>query len=130
VELSSMSRPYSIADIWFAVLDPVWGTEGTARLANADTHHYTNSCPQVHSFNDMTWGDLGLMAKLFDLADARDDSARKHLHDLASSLSSRLRWDYRNFAFLYQSYSIASASTRIVYSPAEIACQHAHTSQQ
>ena len=39
-------------------LDPVWGTEGTARLANADTHHYTNSCPQVHSFNDMTWGDL------------------------------------------------------------------------
>ena len=34
------------------------GTEGTARLANADTHHYTNSCPQVHSFNDMTWGDL------------------------------------------------------------------------
>ena len=39
-------------------LDPVWGTESTARLANADTHHYTNSCPQVHSFNDMTWGDL------------------------------------------------------------------------
>jgi DNA/RNA non-specific endonuclease len=34
------------------------GTESTARLANADTHHYTNSCPQVHSFNDMTWGDL------------------------------------------------------------------------
>ena len=39
-------------------LDPVWGLEGTARLANADTHHYTNSCPQVHSFNDATWGDL------------------------------------------------------------------------
>jgi endonuclease G, mitochondrial len=39
-------------------LDPVWGTEGPARLANADTHHYTNSCPQVHSFNDATWGDL------------------------------------------------------------------------
>ena len=39
-------------------LDPVWGMEGTARLANADTHHYTNSCPQVHSFNDATWGDL------------------------------------------------------------------------
>ena len=36
-------------------LDPVWGMEGTARLANADTHHYTNSCPQVHSFNDATW---------------------------------------------------------------------------
>ena len=27
-------------------LDPVWGTENTARLANADTHHYTNSCPR------------------------------------------------------------------------------------
>jgi endonuclease G, mitochondrial len=39
-------------------LDPVWGTEGARRLANADTHHYTNSCPQVHSFNDATWGDL------------------------------------------------------------------------
>ena len=39
-------------------LDPVWGTEGPARLANADTHHCTNSCPQVHSFNDTTWGDL------------------------------------------------------------------------
>ena len=39
-------------------LDPVWGIEGAARLANADTHHYTNSCPQVHSFNDTTWGDL------------------------------------------------------------------------
>ena len=39
-------------------LDPVWGIENTALLANADTHHYTNSCPQVHSFNDATWGDL------------------------------------------------------------------------
>ena len=39
-------------------LDPVWGMEGAGRLANADSHHYTNSCPQVHSFNDATWGDL------------------------------------------------------------------------
>ena len=39
-------------------LDPVWGMEGAARLANADTHHYTNSCPQVHSFNDATRGNL------------------------------------------------------------------------
>jgi endonuclease G len=38
-------------------LDPVWGTEGAGRLANADTHQYTNSCPQVHSFNDATWGE-------------------------------------------------------------------------
>lgn len=39
-------------------LDPVWGDQGKALLANTDTHHYTNSCPQVHSFNDVTWGDL------------------------------------------------------------------------
>ena len=39
-------------------LDPVWGKERAADLANADTHHYTNSCPQVHSFNDTTWGNL------------------------------------------------------------------------
>jgi endonuclease G, mitochondrial len=39
-------------------LDPVWGKERAAVLANADTHHYTNSCPQVHSFNDTTWGNL------------------------------------------------------------------------
>jgi hypothetical protein len=70
------------------------------------------------------------IAKLFNLADARDDSARKHLNDFESSLSSRLRWDYRHFAFLYQSYSIASGSTGILYSPAEIFCQHADTGQQ
>ena len=45
-------------------LDPVWGKERAAVLANADTHHYTNSCPQVHSFNDMTWGDLGRLDSL------------------------------------------------------------------
>ena len=39
-------------------LDPVWGTETTAGLANSDTNYYTNSCPKVHSFNDMTWGEL------------------------------------------------------------------------
>jgi endonuclease G len=39
-------------------LDPVWGVEQVAKQANADTHHYTNACPQVHSFNDVTWGDL------------------------------------------------------------------------
>lgn len=39
-------------------LDPVWGAEATARAANRDTHHYTNACPQVHSFNDGMWGDL------------------------------------------------------------------------
>jgi len=39
-------------------LDPVWGVKQEALQANADTHHYTNACPQVHSFNDVTWGDL------------------------------------------------------------------------
>lgn len=39
-------------------LDPVWGVKKQALQANADTHHYTNACPQVHSFNDVTWGDL------------------------------------------------------------------------
>jgi endonuclease G len=39
-------------------LDPVWGDAGEALQANNDTHHYTNSCPQVHSFNDVAWGDL------------------------------------------------------------------------
>lgn len=39
-------------------LDPVWGLEGNALLANRDTHHYTNACPQAHSFNDGEWGNL------------------------------------------------------------------------
>ncbi len=41
-------------------LDPVWAPK--ARLAwparTPIITHYTNSCPQVHSFNDATWGDL------------------------------------------------------------------------
>jgi endonuclease G len=39
-------------------LDPVWGDFGDAMQAHADTHHYTNACPQVHSFNDGIWGEL------------------------------------------------------------------------
>jgi endonuclease G len=39
-------------------LDPVWGTADEARQANADTFHYTNACPQDHTFNDEMWGDL------------------------------------------------------------------------
>ena len=39
-------------------LDPVWGEESAALLANRDTHHYTNACPQEHSFNDGDWGNL------------------------------------------------------------------------
>jgi endonuclease G len=39
-------------------LDPVWGIENTARSANADTHHYINSCPQVQSFNETPRGAI------------------------------------------------------------------------
>lgn len=39
-------------------LDPVWGEPGEAREANNDTFHYTNACPQDHTFNDEVWGDL------------------------------------------------------------------------
>jgi endonuclease G len=39
-------------------LDPVWGTELEAKMANDDTFHYTNACPQDHTFNDEVWGDL------------------------------------------------------------------------
>ncbi len=39
-------------------LDPVWG--GQATLANEDTFHYTNACPQHANLNQKTWNDLGL----------------------------------------------------------------------
>lgn len=38
--------------------DPVWGTLAAARTANADTFHFTNSCPQMAGVNQRTW--LGL----------------------------------------------------------------------
>lgn len=31
--------------------DPCWGTNATAKRANADTFHFTNCCPQVAEFN-------------------------------------------------------------------------------
>lgn len=39
-------------------LDPVWGSVADARQANSDTFHYTNACPQDHTFNDELWGNL------------------------------------------------------------------------
>jgi endonuclease G len=39
-------------------LDPVWGAEDRAKVAQEDTFHFTNACPQVHRFNDGEWGDL------------------------------------------------------------------------
>lgn len=37
-------------------LDPVWGDQ--AELANSDTFHYTNSCPQHKDLNQKIWNDL------------------------------------------------------------------------
>jgi DNA/RNA endonuclease G (NUC1) len=37
-------------------LDPCWGDE--AEIAEDDTFHFTNAAPQVHRFNDETFGDL------------------------------------------------------------------------
>ena len=39
-------------------LDPVWGTEAEAKLANDDTFFFTNSTPQHAQFNQKTWNDL------------------------------------------------------------------------
>lgn len=51
-------------------LDPVWGTDGEASLANDDTFHFTNSCPQHKNLNQKTWADLE--DYILDNADARD----------------------------------------------------------
>ena len=39
-------------------LDPVWGDETTARLADADTFYFTNATPQHAQFNQKTWLSL------------------------------------------------------------------------
>ena len=51
-------------------LDPVWGTDAEAKLANDDTFHYTNSCPQHKDLNQKTWNDLEDF--ILDTADARN----------------------------------------------------------
>lgn len=38
--------------------DPVWGSSATAIRANADTFHFTNSCPQMAGVNQKTWVGL------------------------------------------------------------------------
>jgi endonuclease G, mitochondrial len=38
--------------------DPIWGSPPRAEIANADTFHFTNSCPQMAGVNQRTW--LGL----------------------------------------------------------------------
>jgi endonuclease G len=50
--------------------DPVWGTEEEASLANEDSFHYTNACPQHPDLNQKTW--LQLENYILDNADVRD----------------------------------------------------------
>ena len=39
-------------------LDPCWGTEEEAKLAELHTFHYTNAAPQVQHYNDVECGNL------------------------------------------------------------------------
>ena len=52
--------------------DPVWGTLKEARVANEDTFHFTNSCPQMAGVNQQVW--LGL--ENYVLKHAKDDDMR------------------------------------------------------
>jgi endonuclease G len=52
--------------------DPVWGAIGVARIANADTFHFTNSCPQMAGVNQKTW--VGL--ENYVLNHTREDNMR------------------------------------------------------
>lgn len=52
--------------------DPVWGSLATARQANVDTFHYTNSCPQMAGVNQHIW--LGL--EDYVLQHTREDDMR------------------------------------------------------
>lgn len=52
--------------------DPIWGNLSTARRANRDTFHFTNSCPQMAGVNQQTW--LGL--ENYVLHNARADGMR------------------------------------------------------
>jgi len=53
-------------------LDPVWGSYTTAKRANFDTFHYTNSCPQMAGVNQHIW--LGL--EDYILNHTREDDMR------------------------------------------------------
>lgn len=39
-------------------LDPVWGAEPVAALADQDTFHFTNACPQHRDLNRKEWAQL------------------------------------------------------------------------
>jgi endonuclease G len=51
--------------------DPIWGErDKIARLANEDTFHYTNACPQHPDLNQKSW--LELENFILDTTDVRD----------------------------------------------------------
>ena len=52
--------------------DPNWGDMATARRANVDTFHFTNSCPQIGAVNQQVW--LGL--ENYVLRNTRDHDMR------------------------------------------------------
>lgn len=52
--------------------DPIWGTPGQAKIANEDTFHFTNSCPQMAGVNQVTW----LSLEDYVLGNARADGMR------------------------------------------------------
>lgn len=52
--------------------DPNWGSEATARQADADTFHATNAAPQLQGFNGGLWGDI----EDYILANAHADRMR------------------------------------------------------
>lgn len=52
--------------------DPVWGSISVARVANADTFHFTNSCPQMAGVNQRTW--VGL--ENYVLSHTREDNMK------------------------------------------------------
>jgi hypothetical protein len=53
-----MSQPYSIADIWFVGLIPCGVLKAPLAWPTRTPITTPIPAPQVHSFNDMTWGDL------------------------------------------------------------------------
>ena len=56
--------------------DPVWGTPAEASMANVDTFHYTNACPQMAGMNQKTW--VGL--ENYVLSNARADGMRVNVY--------------------------------------------------
>jgi endonuclease G len=52
--------------------DPNWGTTAMVKVANADTFHVTNACPQMQPFNAGIWNGL----EDYALQNARQDDMR------------------------------------------------------